>query len=436
MDVQENNEKPRGNAGQRLIALLSKESMRSTQHLPSWQRSLYALALAQFLGAFAFNAASPLLPLFIQQLGVAEPSKAAFWTGVTQFATGLGAFAVGPLWGALADRFGRRTMVLRALLGGAVMAGLVGLSPNVPVLIVLRTIYGAMTGITAASSALAASQSPSARIAFAIGLVQMAMFLGSMAGPLPGGMVGDALGYRAPFFLAAGVAFMGFLVVLLFVRERFEPPQGKGRHIHPLRNMRVVLTMPKVVPLLGVLMIIYFGPFMVQPIMAVYMQDMVAEGAATFAGLALSVFGLASAVSSLAVARLSRGYSLYLAVLVAAFAAAALYLLQVWLRSPVAAAVLFGAVGLCQGTLLTATSTLLSAAVPREKQGAVFGVAQSVNAFGVGLAALVAGTMTVVLGVRSIFIADTALFIVLGLIVWKILSTEQRRSANTVGAHD
>lgn len=402
-------------------------SARAT-HLPGWQRSLYALVVAQFLGAFAFNAASPLLPLFIQQLGVGEPGRAAFWTGVTQFATGAGAFATGPLWGALADRFGRRPMVLRALLGGAVMAALVGLAPSVPALIVLRTVYGAMTGITAASAALAASQSPSARVAFAVGLVQMAMFLGSMAGPLPGGMLGDALGYRAPFFMAAGIAFIAFLVVLLFVRERFEPPQGENRHMHPLRNMRVVLAMPNVVPLLWVLLIVYFGPFMVQPIMAVFMQDMATQGAATFAGLALSLFGLASAVSSLAVGRLSGGRSLAIAILVAAFAASALYFPQIWLRSPVAAAIVFGAVGLCQGALLTATNTLLSAAVARESQGAVFGVAQSVSALAVGVAAFVAGTMTVAFGVRSIFIADTALFIVLGLLAWRMLRTYPRQA--------
>jgi len=402
--------------------------MRAPHHLTGWLRNLYALALAQFLGAFAFNAASPLLPLFIQQLGVGEPSKAAFWTGVTQFATGAGAFATGPLWGALADRFGRRPMVLRALLGGAVLAALVGFAPSVPVLIVLRTVYGAMTGITAASSALAASQSPSARVAFAIGLVQMAMFLGSMAGPLPGGMVGDAIGYRAPFFMAACIAFIGFLVVLLFVRERFEPPQGKNRHMHPIRNIRVVLSMPNVVPLLWVLLIVYFGPFMVQPIMAVFMQDMVTQGAATFAGLALSLFGFACAVSSLVTGRLSGGRSLAIAMPVAAFAAAALYVPQIWLMSPVVAALLFGAVGLCQGTLLTGANTLLSRAVAGESQGVVFGVAQSVSALAVGVAALVAGTMTVTLSVRSIFVAAAALFIVLGLLALRMLRTYPRQT--------
>ncbi|MEK7874275.1 MAG: MFS transporter, partial [Chloroflexota bacterium] len=369
---------------------------------PRWQKNLYALALVQFLSLLSFSAVTPIFPLFMQELGVKNLEEAAFWAGVSQFSSGFCAFLAGPLWGALADRYGRKPMVVRASAAGIVLVALSGLAPSVLVLILTRAAYGAFTGVASAASALVASEVPRGRLAFALGLLQVSFFLGLMVGPLVGGVLADAFGHRVPFFVMAGLQGVALLIVVRYVRERFSPVERADKRIHPIRDVRLVLGLPHVVPLLGVLLAIGFGPFMLQPIMAVFMQGMVAEGAATAAGVALSFIGLTSSVASLAVGRLGLPSNLLRAVVIAAFVAALFYVPLIWIQSPVASILLFGVVGLCQGTLLTAINSLLSTSVSREHQGAVFGVVQSVNALSVGTASLVGGTMTVALGLRSV----------------------------------
>ncbi|MBI4307500.1 MAG: MFS transporter [Chloroflexi bacterium] len=393
---------------------------------PGWQRNLYVLALGQFLSTVAFSSTVPLLPLLVQELGIRVPSEASFWAGVAQFISGFCAFLVGPVWGTLADRYGRKTMVLRSTIGGAFVLALAGLSPSVSFLIVTRAIHGTLSGVNTAASALAASEAPSARLPFALGVIQMAFFLGTMGGPLVGGVLADAFGYRVPYFVMGGVLAVAFFVVLLFVHENFEPAKEAGPQLHPVQSVRLVLGMPNVVPLLGMLMVIRFGPFMLQPILAIFMQGMVPEGAATAAGVALSLLGLASAFAAVLIGRWGRPDRLLIAVLFASWAASVLYLPQVWVQSGVLSVALFGLLGLCQGTLLTSTNSLLSASVSREHQGIVFGVVQSASALAQGTAALVAGTMTIALGVRSVFAADTALFFLLGVAAWWMLKRGQR----------
>ncbi|MDO8531937.1 MAG: MFS transporter [Dehalococcoidia bacterium] len=392
-----------------------------------WQRNLYFLAVAQFFSTLGFQGVSPLLPLFVQDLGVRAPSEAAFWTGVAHFAGGFCSFLAGPLWGAMADRYGRRTMVLRSTAAGAVILAITGLSPNLAFLIVMRSLHGALTGVNAASFALAVSQAPQKRTAFALGIVQMAFFLGTMAGPLLGGFLADSFGYRAPFFVTGGLLVVSFLVVLLFVREKFEPPPETKERLHPLRNVRMVLGLPNVVPLLGMLLVTRCGPFMLFPVMAVFMQEMVAQGAATMAGLAFALLGLASALASVLIGRWGQSHNLHVAVLVAAFGASAFYLPQAWVRSPGASLALFAIVGLFQGTLLTATNALLSTSVSRQHQGAVFGVVQSVNAMALASASLIAGTMSVAMGFRSIFVVDALMFFFMGMVALWMFKTQRRR---------
>ncbi|TVR71595.1 MAG: MFS transporter, partial [Sphaerobacteraceae bacterium] len=81
----------------------------------TWRRTLYALWLAQLLSIIGFNLRIPFLPFFLEDLGTDTFESQALWAG---FITGGGAALMAitaPMWGALADRYGRRMMVLRAM---------------------------------------------------------------------------------------------------------------------------------------------------------------------------------------------------------------------------------------------------------------------------------------------------------------------------------
>jgi MFS transporter, DHA1 family, multidrug resistance protein len=161
----------------------------------SWQRNLYALTAASFLMFTAFGFVFPFLPLFISELGVGDVQQVEVWSGISSFGQALVLSIFSPIWGALADRRGRRVMVLRAAFGGGIVIALMGLSQNIWQFMGLRLIQGAMTGVVAAASALAISFVPRNRIGSALGLIQMSSFAGNAVGPSLGGLSADHLGY-------------------------------------------------------------------------------------------------------------------------------------------------------------------------------------------------------------------------------------------------
>jgi len=405
--------------------------MTTARHATNWQRNLYVLTIVQFLSTASFSGITPLLPLFIQDMGTKNPNEAAFWAGVAAFASGFGSFLASPVWGTLADRYGRKSMVLRSTAGGACVLVLTGFSPSLAFLIAMRAIHGVLAGVSTATSALTASQAPRSRIPFAVGLIQMSFFLGSMTGPLAGGVIADAFGYRAPYFVMGATMVISALIVILFVHEDFKPEEAAGSVQNPIQNVGMVLGIANVIPFLVMLMVIRFGPFMMQPVLAVFMQGLTTEGAATAAGLALSLLGLTSALSSVIIGRWGRTDRFLVVVAAAGCVASVLFLPQLWVQSAVLSALLIGMVGLCQGGLLTSTNSLLSGSVSRERQGAVFGVAQSAGALAQGVAALAAGTLTIAFGVRSIFAADAVMYLLLGVGAWWMYRRMATKRAGT-----
>lgn len=403
--------------------------MNIAHRIPGWEKNAYALALVQFLSTAGFFSVIPLMPLFIQDLGVPTPAEAAFWTGISQFVAGTSAFIVGPIWGTLADRHGRRPIILGTMLAVAGVMATTGLSTSVGMLIVMRVLHGVLTASTGASLALAASQAPKERVAYALGVIQMGYFLGTTIGPALGGFLADAVGYRVPFFVTGGFLLAGALVVLAFVTERFERPAEQDRRIGLVQNIRTVVGTPGVTPLLLMYMVVQLGPFMLQPVMGGLMQGMMAQGAATGAGVALSLLGLASATASMLVGRWGSPRRLPLIMLLAAFAASVFYLPQTWVSAPALSIALFTGLGFCQGALVNSASSMLSAAAPRERQGAVFGIVHSVTSLAFGAGALVAGTASVTAGLRSIFIIESGLAFGLGLAAWRMV----RRAGRAVG---
>src|SRR6185437_2892049 len=164
-----------------------------------WERNLYELTVASFLMFTAFGFVFPFLPFYIAQLGVGDEQHVEVWSGVSSFAQAVVLAIFSPIWGAYADRHGRRRMVLRAAFGGGVVIGLMGLCQNIWQLTGLRMAQGAVTGVIAAVSALATSFVPRQRIGYALGLIQMSAFAGTAVGPTMGGFVADHLGFRIGF---------------------------------------------------------------------------------------------------------------------------------------------------------------------------------------------------------------------------------------------
>jgi len=201
--------------------------MEANSLTPGWKRNLYVIWVAELVAIAGFTVVIPFLPYYVQELGVTDLEQVEMWSGllVTGQAITMAIFA--PIWGSLADRYGRKLMVERAMFGGTILLGAMGLVRNVQQLAILRVLQGCVTGTVPAAITLVASSVPRQRAGYALGLLQMAIYSGASAGPLLGGLVADTFGYRAAFWVTAALLFTAGLSVFFLVEESVKPSRQK-----------------------------------------------------------------------------------------------------------------------------------------------------------------------------------------------------------------
>ena len=154
-----------------------------------------------------------------------------------------------PIWGTVADRRGRKRMVLRSMWAAMITAFLMAFAMAPWQMVALRMIEGAFTGSVAACAALVASTAPKDRMGYALGMIQTAVFVGASIGPFLGGALADLIGYRATFMASSVLFAVGGFIVLFFVQENSSrssaarnaawPPSGLAclaLHPHPDRH--------------------------------------------------------------------------------------------------------------------------------------------------------------------------------------------------------
>src|SRR6476620_7901327 len=169
-----------------------------------WQVTLWAMVGIQFIMTMAFSFLSPIMPLFLPELGVTTEVGIDLWSGILNGSTSFVAAFASPLWGRLADSYGRKPMLIRSSCAIALFTALMGLSLNVWQFFGARALMGVFAGFSSTAMALVASQVPEQRLGYALGWLSTGQSVGSLIGPVIGGVLADVThSYRVPFFLTA-----------------------------------------------------------------------------------------------------------------------------------------------------------------------------------------------------------------------------------------
>ncbi|MGC9317512.1 MAG: MFS transporter [Armatimonadota bacterium] len=369
---------------------------------PHWQRTVYAVWFAHLLSAVGFSFVMPFLPFFVRDLGVTDDRMVAVWAGAAMTAAGLSLTIFSPIWGGLADRYGRKLMLERAMFGGAVMIALMGFAQTVHQLVVLRFIQGALTGTGAACNTLVASVTPRDRLGFTMGVMQTALILGNAVGPWAGGTVADAYGYRIPFFICGAMWALAGLVVVFGARESFVPPEQCANGNHGLRQ---VFGDKGLGALLLVFFLTAFAVTFVGPIFPLFVERIAnTTRAATVTGQLMGLGGLAAGVSCLIVGRISDRLG-HRRVLIASTGLSALF------SAPHAIVQTLGQLfglrigwGLVAGGGRPAINAMISASVSSDMYGRAFGVTTSAMCLGFAVGPLAGGLMASWSGMRWPFV--------------------------------
>jgi len=207
----------------------------------------------------------------LPELGVVSPAAVNMWAGVLTSATSCVAIFTSPLWGGLADRYGRKLMVLRSTLGIAIFTFLMGIAQGPWEMLGLRAGMGALAGFSSASVVMVASSVPENRLGYSLGWMSTGQLIGSLVGPLIGGGIADLTGsYRLPFYFGGVICFAGFVVTFLFVPERFTRPDASKAKPSLISGFRMVIGSGGLMAVIAVMMMGQFATQAVLPVVTLY----------------------------------------------------------------------------------------------------------------------------------------------------------------------
>ena len=343
-----------------------------------WRRNLWATWVAELLAIMGFSSSFPIWSYYIQELGVTGDAVAK-WSGLIISASSLTMGIMGPIWGSLSDRYGRKVMVIRAMFGGAVTIGLMGFAQNVEHMLILRLIQGAFTGTVAAATTLVASSTPRERLGETLGKLQLAIFLGQSVGPITGGFVSDMLGYRATFWMTAIYLIVAGLLMLFFVTEEFTPVEHttQDSFIQRMRQDTAMLFAGSLLGLvLGLRFALRLGLRISSPLLPLVVQEMLPAGAflGSASGLLTTVSGIFSAIASPILGRWGDRHGGRTPLTIATFVLAGAIGIQALASAYWMLLVAQVFLGLAIGGTLSIISAYIGRAAPEGKAGTAYGL--------------------------------------------------------------
>ena len=385
--------------------------------MSSWQRNVFAIATASFVGFTGFTVVMPFLPLYLQQLGVRDVADVAMWSGLSLGVTPAVTALLAPFWGRISDRFGRKLMVERSLVSFVFLMAGMAYATRAWHVFALRAVQGLFAGYGGIALTMAAESAPKDRTAYAIGTVQTAQRLGPALGPVIGGVVAQLAGLRNAFLITSGF----YVVALAIVFFLYTDPHGHRRMPESWATPVRFSSMLSFENFL-LLMVVVFGLQMVDrsfgPILPLYVAQLgtTAERVPLVAGLVFSIAAGAGAAGNQLCTRLLRRHPARRIITVAASAGGAGALL---IAMATTTGVLLAAtplLGLALGVATTTAYTAASGVIPAEVRGAGFGLLTTASLVGLALSPIVCGLIAAT-SIRAVFALDVVIMVAIAVTV-------------------
>lgn len=394
----------------------------------NWKRNLAVVWVGCFLTGAAFSLVMPFLPLYVEQLGVTGHSQLNMWSGLVFSITFLFSAVASPFWGGLADRKGRKLMLLRSALGMSMVMLFMGLAQNIWQFLALRALLGLLGGFVPNANALIATQIPRHKSGWALGTLSTGAVSGALLGPLMGGLMADNYGLRSVFFITSLVLFLCFVMTLFFIRESFTPVSKKDMlHVRQvltsLKNPRLVLS------LFVTTMIIQVATGSIAPILTLYVRDLAGNvsNLAFISGMIASVPGVAALISAPRLGKLGDRIGPE-KILIGALVISVLLLIPMSLvQNTWQLGILRFLLGAADGALLPAVQTLLVYNSSNQISGRIFSYNQSFRDIGNVTGPLLGAAVSASYGFRTVFLVTASVVLFNALYSWMTLRQPAER---------
>jgi len=403
--------------------------------MPTWERTAWIAASTQFLTMIGFGLSMPFLPLYVQALGVHERAEVALWSGVLAGSAALALAFMSPIWGALSDRYGRKPMLVRSMLGGALVIAAMGYVGDVWQLLGLRLIQGAVTGSQAAAAALVAAAAPMSRAGFALGLIGTAVQIGNTVGPAIGGLAVGGLGFRGSFVVAGVMLLIAGLMAVFWIDEppATTRPAMKAEPGNVLIRTLKPFAWPSFRGLLILQMGTQFAYSAASGLLPIYMQDMQRPdwlSTELASGLSITLTAITAALGMPFLGKWTDRHGPRGLLVVSLIGSAIVLIVQALVPTIGLFLALRAVFGVWLAGVTATLSVMTKLLAPVGREGAAYGASSSAQGVGWGIGPILGSALVAVSGIPALYVLCGA---VMAVLVIPGLATRTGRAVPTMG---
>lgn len=385
----------------------------------NWKQNLRVAWLGNFFTGASFSLVMPFMALYVEQLG-APQNKVEWYAGLAVSLSALTSALIAPVWGRLADRYGRKPMMVRASLVMTFTMGGLAFVPNVFWLLVLRILNGLFSGYVPNSTALIASQAPKNRSGYALGTLATGVIGGSLVGPLLGGVLAEILGIRQVFLLVGFILLICNLMTIFLVKEDFQPVT-KAEVLSTRDLFSSIKDKQILIGLFVTSMIIQVSAQSIAPILTLYIRHLgQTENLMFVSGLIVSALGFSSMLSSSTLGKIGDRIGNHRLLLIALFYSFSMYVLCALAQNSLQLGIVRFLYGFGTGALMPSINSLLTKITPREGISRIFSYNQMFMNIGQVIGPFIGSTIATDLGYRSVFYV-TSLIVFINF-VWSLIN--------------
>ncbi|MHC0036307.1 MFS transporter [Pseudoneobacillus sp. C159] len=262
--------------------------------MPRWKINLWVLWIGVFFTAASFSMVIPFLPIFLLQIGVHEHTE--MWSGLI-FSSAFFAGAIAtPFWGNLADKYGRKPMIVRAGFALFVIYTLMAFVTSPGQILALRILQGLLSGFIPGAIALIGTNTPSEKVGYALSLISSASASGMIIGPLIGGAIAELAGNRWAFGTGGIIVGLATFLIIFWVKEEnFKPSKVKGSIIN---DFKVAINNRPFILVVVLTLVASCAIMTVDPLLPLYIADLSSGSTyqSMLTGVVISLPGIASVI--------------------------------------------------------------------------------------------------------------------------------------------
>ncbi|TXK78407.1 MFS transporter [Paenibacillus sp. N3.4] len=368
-----------------------------------WKRNLFILWIGVFFCGMAYTLSIPFIPLFLQEdLGI--HSRLEIWSGVTFSVGFLASALIAPYWGSLADKYGRKPMLIRSGLSLSVVYFITFFVHDPYIFIIVRILQGLMAGFIPAAIALVGTNTPDKQVGYALGVMSTATAAGGILGPLVGGVLSHWVGTRECFMVSGCIMLISAAIALVGVKEVHEKPKGARPSV--FKDLKQAAGNKQLVWVFGMTLLVATSVMILEPLLTLYVIEIggSAKGASLSSGIIFSAVGVATVIMGsrwgIIGQRIGYDKTLYIGLIGGGIG----NLLQLGAHNLIAFGVLRFSYGLFFAAVYPALNALIVKYSEAEFRGRAISLNQTSSQFGMMAGPMLGGLLGGWIGIQFVFL--------------------------------